>query len=141
MALEKLNSLLAEIDAIGDPDLKADLLIETADRFREVPPTIAKRPFTKENLVPGCESEAYMWAKRLDDGGIKFYFAVENPQGISAKCFAVILDEGLSGLAKNEILQVDEQIVFRIFGSGLSMGKGLGLKNMTMMAKRLAIKE
>jgi len=65
-------------------------------------------------------------------------FAVENPQGISAKALAVILDEGLSGEPPETIAGVSPDIVTTIFDRELSMGKSLGLMGMVHMALSLA---
>jgi cysteine desulfuration protein SufE len=113
-------------------------LIETADRFEGVPAEICSRPYPKSNLVPACESEAYVFVKKFDDQKIKFYFAVENPQGISAKAMAVILDETLSGSTNKEISNLSEDIVLDLFGGAISMGKGQGLMSMVQMVKYLA---
>ena len=74
------------------------MLLDYAERFKEVPPEVATRPFDKSHLVPQCESEAYAWAVPQPDGTLKLHFAVENPSGVSAKALAAILDKTLSGL-------------------------------------------
>ena len=137
---EKLQSLLEDFELVDDRDLHSDMLIEIAERFEEVPEEVAKRPYSEDHLVPGCESEAYVWATPLDDGAVKYYFAVENPHGISAKAMSVILDESLSGLPLSEAAKVDEEIVSTIFGGTISMGKGQGLMNMIRLLKYLGTK-
>ena len=119
---------------------RIEVLIGIADRFEEVPETVARRPFPEDHKVPACESEAYLWAKPMDDGTLKFHFAVENPQGISAKAMAVILDEGLSGIPPEEVMKVDGDLVYEIFGNELSMGKSMGLMGMVSMARNSAKK-
>jgi cysteine desulfuration protein SufE len=109
-----------------------------ADRFTEVPPEVATRPFPEAARVPSCESEAYVWSRPGDDGGLQLYFAVENPQGISAKALAALLDRTLSGLPPEEIARVPQEIVYRIFGRELSMGKSMGLMAMVGMVRRHA---
>ena len=74
----------------------------------------------------------------MADGTLKFYFAVENPQGLSAMAMASILDQTLSGLPPDQVMRVDPEIVFRLFGSELSMGKGAGLTSMVNMVQALA---
>ncbi len=135
---EKLAQLLEDFDFITDRNERAMMLIETADRFRDVPPSVATRPFPEEHRVPRCESEAYVWAEDQPDGTIKYYYAVENPQGISAKAMAVILDDTLSGAPLEQVASVPEDIVFRIFGKDLSMGKGQGLTGMVGMTTAAA---
>ena len=138
---KKLFALLEDLSSVGDRNLKYDLLIELASRFREVPPNIAIRPFENAHLVPACESEAYIWGEKLNNGSLKFHFAVENPQGISARVMAVIIDETLSGEPLKEVSKVDPEIVYTIFGAELSMGKSQGLISMLSMARRLAASE
>lgn len=133
-----LAELLSEFAAMQDFDERAELLIEFSERFKEVPAVVAARPFSEQSRVPACESEAHAWAVPTPDGTLKFYFAVENPQGISAKALAVILDETLSGCAPGELAGVPEDLVYDIFGRGLSMGKGQGLMSMVGMVKALA---
>jgi len=121
-----LQSLLKDF-AFLDRTERVELLIEYADRFREVAPEVATRPFAEEHHVIRCESEAYVWATENADGTLKFHFAVENPQGLSAKAWAVILDETLSGQPLEQVVAVPEEAVFQVFGKDISMGKGQGL--------------
>ena len=109
---------------------RSDMLIEYADQFEEVPAAIATRPFAERNRAPRCESDAYVWVTDNPDGTLKFHFAVENPQGVSAKAWAAILDETLSGHTPEQILTTDPELLFDIFGRDLSMGKGQGLLGM-----------
>lgn len=139
-----MSDIPAELEAILDDFAFVDrndrvqLLLEYADRFKEVPPEIAERPFPRENHVERCESDAYVWAKDLPDGTLKYYFAVENPQGISAKAWSVILDESLSGKPLEEVVKVPEEAVFKVFGKDVSMGKGQGLLGILNLATAYA---
>ena len=126
---QPLEDVLADF-AFVDRAERAELLIEAADRFQDVPPRIAERPFSDEHHVQHCESEAYVWAEDQPDGTQKYYFAVENPQGISAKSWAVIMDETLSGQPLEEVAAVPTDTIFKIYGKDLSMGKGQGLMGM-----------
>lgn len=138
MGRAKLDQVLEDIESAQDFEMRFQMLIEFADRFQSVPDEVATRPFPEKNKVLGCESEAYIWVKQQPNNTLKFYFAVENPQGISAKALAVILDESLSGLSAQEVAQIREDMVYRIFGKELSMGKGVGLKNMVGVVRALA---
>ncbi len=126
---ERLDELVREVQSLDRTD-RAETLIDYADRFVEVPPEVAIRPFPESQRAPRCESDAYVWVTDRPDGTLQLYFAVENPQGISAKAWAVILDETLSGLPAEQIARVPGDIVFDIFGKDLSMGKGQGLLGM-----------
>ncbi|HVF61546.1 MAG TPA: SufE family protein [Thermoanaerobaculia bacterium] len=135
---EKLGEIVDTLALVPDRADRIQLLIDIAERFREVPPRIAVRPFAEENKVPACESQAYVWAERRPDGRLDFHFAVENPQGISAKALAVILDEGLSGAPLAEVAVVPQDVVYRLFGDELSMGKSMGLMAMVSMVRNAA---
>lgn len=129
LILEDLNSV---------QEIKADKLIEYADSFEEVPDDIATEPYPESHKIPACESEAYAFYKLNPDKTIKFYFAVTNPQGISAKAFAVILDQGFSNQDLKDIINSDPDIVKKVFGNSISMGKGLGLNSMLGVIKMIA---
>jgi len=135
---ERLEETLATLDLLGDRADRIEALISMADRFEEVPPEVATRPFPETARVPSCESEAFVWSRLQDDGGLALYFAVENPQGISAKALAALLERTLSGLSPEEIARVPQEIVYRIFGRELSMGKSMGLMAMVGMVRRHA---
>jgi len=132
----KIDSILESLNL--DEDLKADTLIEYADSFIQVPKDIACPPYPEAKKVPACESEAYVFYKVNKDNTIKYYFAVTNPQGISAKAFAVILDQGFSNQDLNKVVNSDPDIVKKVFGNGISMGKGLGLNSMLGVVKSIA---
>jgi len=134
---EPLERLLEDFK-FADRSERIDMLIEYADRFEEVPESIATRPFPEANHVQKCESDAYVWAEDLPDGTIKFHFAVENPQGISAKAWSVIMDENLSGQPLDVVAETPCDIVFTVFGKEVSMGKGMGLMGITDMITAMA---
>jgi cysteine desulfuration protein SufE len=136
--LSKLNALLDLFAEYPDQAERTQLLLDYADKFRDVPAAVATRPFDQAALVPHCESEAYVWAVPNGDGTLKLHFAVENPSGISAKALAVILDRSLSGLPAEEIATVDPDIVEKIFRQNISMGKGMGLMSMVQRVQALA---
>jgi cysteine desulfuration protein SufE len=124
---KKLNDFLDNLSIINDNQERINLLIDYADKFKEVPAEIAKRPFPEENKILFCESGAYVWTNLQQDGTVKLYFAVENPQGISAMALSSILDITLSGETPETILEIPEDLVAKIFGENLSMGKNMGL--------------
>jgi cysteine desulfuration protein SufE len=134
----KLQSILDTFALFPDPADRTDLLLSFADGFKPVPPEIARRPFDKRHQVPACESEAYVWATKNEDGTLKLYFAVESPSGVSAKALAAILDKGLSGLRPEQVAQVTPEIVEQVFRQNISMGKGLGLMSMVEAVRMLA---
>lgn len=127
---EKLADLVATLESVEDRNDRIQLLIDLAEGFREVPPSVATRPFPESHRVPGCESEAFVWAEPRPDGTFRYHFAVENPQGISAKALAAILDRTLSGASPEEVARVSPDVIYRLFGRELSMGKSMGLMGM-----------
>ena len=134
---ERLETWLATMESLDRPD-RIQMLIDLAGRFPPVPPRIAQRPYPAECRVPGCESEAYVWAEPKPDGTLTYYFAVENPQGISAMALAAILGNTLSGVPLEKVAAIPADVVFRIFGRELSMGKSLGLMGMVNMVRAAA---
>jgi len=124
---EKLQETLDTLALLPDRADRIQMLIDVADRFHEVPESVARRPFPEEHRVPACESEAFVWAEPQGDGTFRYHFAVENPQGISAMALAVILGDALSGLPPDEVAAVPSDVVYEVFGKELSMGKSMGL--------------
>lgn len=128
--LEMFNSM--------DRSERIQMLIDIGSGFKAVPPEIASRPFDERRRVPNCESEAFVFTQPNADGTLKYYFAVENPQGISAKAAAVILDKTLSGAPLDQVLRVPADVMYDIFGRELSMGKNMGLTGMVNFCKAAA---
>lgn len=126
---EPLAALVEEFRGLNRGE-RTESLIDLADRFVEVPPEVATRPFPESNRAPRCESEAFVWAVDQPDGTVRFHFAVENPQGVSARAWAAILGETLSGQPLEQVAKVSPEVVYEIFGRDLSMGKGQGLLGM-----------
>jgi cysteine desulfuration protein SufE len=124
---KKLEEVVETLSLLSDQQERRDILIDYAERFKEVPSEISSRPFPEDNKVPFCESGAYVWTLPQDDGTLKLFFAVENPQGISAKSLCAILASTLSGEKPESIIKIDEDLVYKIFGESLSMGKNMGL--------------
>ena len=135
---EALQDVLDDFSWISDRRERIEMLIQYADQFEKVPGEIAAPPYPEDHRVPACESEAYVWAREQDNGGLKLYFAVENPQGLSAMAMAAILEQTVSGLPPEQILQINPEIVYQLFGKDLSMGKGAGLTGMVNMVQALA---
>jgi len=138
---DKLTDTLETLEMVPDRGERIQLLIDIAGRFEEVPPRLARRPFAKEHQVPACESEAYVFTEPRPDGTLDFHFAVENPQGISAKAMAVILGDALSGAPPQQVAEVSQDIVYQVFGRELSMGKSMGLMSMVGMVAAMAKKQ
>ncbi len=138
----KLTALIDDLSSITDRNERVELLIETADRFPQVkvPPSVAQQPYGEEHRAPACESEAFVWAVDQPDGTLKYYFDVLNPQGLSAKAMAVILDETLSGEPVDQVAAITDDIVFQIFGKEISMGKGAGLMGIIALVRNEARK-
>jgi cysteine desulfuration protein SufE len=137
---DKLQSIIDELTLIEEPQDRMEFLIDYADKFEEVPEDIAKRPFPAETKVPFCESEAYVFAVQNDNGTIKYYYAVDNPNGVSAKALARIFSITLNNLKPEDIEKISLDVIYKIFGQSLSMGKNMGLTGILQMMKRDAKK-
>ena len=134
---EKLAEVIDDISHITDRNERVEYLIEIADRFNQakVPAAISQRPHPEENHVTYCESDAYVWAIDQPDGTLQYYFDVLNPQGLSAMAMSVILNETLSGQPLDKVAKISSDLVFKIFGKEISMGKGQGLMGLIAMVK------
>jgi len=137
---EKLQNLIDELSLIKDPQDRMEFLIDYSDKFVEAPESIAKRPFPAETKVPFCESEAYVFSVPGEDGTIKYYYAVDNPNGVSAKALAQIFSNTLTDAKPEDIEKIPLDIIYKIFGQSLSMGKNIGLTGILQMMKRDAKK-
>ena len=135
---EALRDVL-EIFAENPADRNA-MLIEYSDQFRGVPESIARRPYPDANRVPHCESDSYVFVEPLENGKrMQYYFAVENPFGVSARALSAILDSTINGLPSEQIAQMPiDDIVPTLFGPHISMGKGQGLMGICSMVKAMA---
>ena len=131
----RLSEFLADFDALPDRAERIEALIGISKRYRPVAADIASPPYADANKVPACESQAYVWSLPDASGNLGLHFAVLNPQGISAMALAVILEENVSGAPAAEMAQIPSDIVYRIFGQELSMGKSMGLMAMVSMVR------
>jgi cysteine desulfuration protein SufE len=137
---DKLQEFLDDFAFITDRTERSEYLIELAERFDEVkvPEEISAAPHAEEFNVQMCESDAYVWAIDQEDGTQTYYFDVLNPQGLSAMAMSVILGEALSGEDPQAVADVPADIVFKIFGKEVSMGKGQGLMGIVSMVSAYA---
>ncbi len=132
------DSLAEVLDIFASLDRtdRMNTLLDYSDRFAQVqvPPAVATRPFPENRRVQRCESEAYVWALPREHGpGLQYWFAVENPNGVSARALAVLLDETCSGADPAQVAAIPGDIVFDLFGREISMGRGEGLMGMVSM--------
>lgn len=134
---EPLQDLLDAFALIDDRQERIAMLIDWADRFEPVPASIATEPYPEAARVPNCESEAFCFAAPAGDG-LRYHFAVQNPQGVSAMALAAIIDRTLSGQPVEQVLAVEPDTVYSLFGRELSMGKSAGLMGMIQMVRLLA---
>jgi hypothetical protein len=76
-----------------------------------------------------------VWALENGDGTLTYRFDVLNPQGLSAMAMAAILGESCSNVPLAQVATVPTDIVFKIFGKEISMGKGQGLMGIVAMVQ------
>jgi sulfur transfer protein SufE len=132
-----LQDVFADLEMVGESGRQM-YLIDYSDRFEDVPSHVAQRPYPEEHHVKECESDAYVFYEKRPDGRLNFHFAVENPQGVSARAFSKILKETVDGQPLELIEALPEDLVQRLFGRGISMGKGMGLMGILNMVKYFA---
>jgi sulfur transfer protein SufE len=139
---EKLREVL-EIFR-DNPTERNPMLVEYSDQFQGVPERVATRPYPQSHQVPHCESDSYVFVEPIGpesgaDTALQFYFAVENPFGVSARSLSAILDQTINGMPARDIatMPIDE-LVPTLFGKNISMGKGQGLLSIASVVKVLA---
>ncbi|OLS21743.1 MAG: hypothetical protein HeimC2_32470 [Candidatus Heimdallarchaeota archaeon LC_2] len=135
----RLQELIEEFKMIENRNERMDMLIYYSEEFKEVPSEMVSRPYPEQNRVPSCESGAFVFSELNQSGKIKFHFAVENPQGISAKAMAVIIDQSVSGEPPEMVAKIGEEIVYDFFGKNLSMGRIIGLTSMISVVRDQAL--
>lgn len=131
----RLQEQIDMLEMFPDRADRIDALVALGSRYDAA--QFADVPRAEANRVPGCESEVYLSVEPMGLG-LRFKFAVDNPQGISAMALAQLLDEGLSGEALEQVADVSEDLVFEVFGRELSMGKSMGLTGMVRMVRAQA---
>ena len=136
MATHKnLQRVIDYFERITDEQQRIQMLISYSKRFEEVPETVASRPYDQAHRVPECESDVYVWVDVDNDHNVDFYAAVENPQGLSAKALGAVLQKALKDAKVEDIEKLDNELVYKVFGKQLSMGKNMGLMGMIQMIK------
>jgi cysteine desulfuration protein SufE len=136
----KLLETLDDFSFITTRTERQEYLIQLADEFDKVKvsESIATQPYDEAHRVPSCESDAFVWWEKNEDGTLRYYFDVLNPQGLSAMAMAVILGEACSGASLEQVAAIKEEIIFDFFGKNISMGKGRGLMGIVKMVKTAA---
>jgi sulfur transfer protein SufE len=119
-------------------DERVEQLIGWADEFVPVPAEIAAPPYPDSARVPHCESGVSVFPVDRADGTLDFHFAVESRHALAARAWAVVLSRTCSGQPLERVADIPEDVMFRIFGPDLSMGKGQGLSGMLDMVRRAA---
>ena len=137
---KELKEVLETFESLTDRRERSEMLIYYADKFEEIPDTISRRPFPEVHRVPFCESQAFVWAVPQQNNTLKFYFAVENPQGISAKALSVLLDKYASNKPVDEVMEISPEIVYTIFGHDLGMVRAEGLRGIVKFVSFFAKK-
>lgn len=132
---ENIQRVADYFGKISDEQKRIQTLISYSKRFKEVPEEVAQRPFDTGHRVPECESDVYIWTDVDAEENVKVHAAVENPQGLSAKAFAAILQKALKNATVEDVEKLDDELVYKVFGRQLSMGKNMGLMGMVRMIK------
>jgi cysteine desulfuration protein SufE len=127
-----LREVLDDLALFPDRADRIEALIDIGSDYQNF--SAEQVPRDERLRVPGCESEVFFLAIDRPGGGKEYRFAVDNPQGISAMALAAILQRA-SGSSREDIAAIPEDLVYRIFGNELSMGKSLGLNNMLRVLK------
>lgn len=133
---EKLQDILDVFEMNPDRSNRYQLLIDFAEKFKPVSEKVVPRPYPESHRVPSCESQAFVFAEKRPDGLLNFHFAVENPNGISAKAVSAIMQDVASGASFDEILAIDPEIIFKFFSRDqLGIARSEGLRGIIKLVK------
>ena len=133
---QKLHEEIEWLRQMDDQETRAEYLLELAARFTPPDPARISAPYPEANRIPGCESGVFLFCNENSQGGTEFFYAIENPHGISAKALAVLLTENLSGANAEDFRKLNPDMVRDVFGAALSLGKDQGLRNMILATRR-----
>jgi cysteine desulfuration protein SufE len=132
---QPIQEFVENLSFIDDRAERIQVLIELSRSYK---PAKQEKPYPAENRVPGCESEVYTWVTLSSENNLNLEIAVDNPQGISAMSLAALIASGLQNQSPTLANQLDEDIVYALFGKELSMGKSMGLTNLVRQIKAQA---
>ena len=128
----KIQEFLDLLSQVSDRAEKIQILIDLSKSYI---PADREKPYPEVNRVKGCESEVFTWVKLSDQGLLEIEIVVENPQGLSAMALGALLKDSLHHQSPLLAKQLDDEIVFALFGKELSMGKTMGLTNLVQQVK------
>ena len=132
----KLQDILDMFEMTPDRNDRYQLLIEYAEKFKPVSSSIVSKPYPETHRVPSCESQAFVFPEIRPDGLLNFHFAVENPNGISAKAVSAFMQDVASGAPIDQILAIDPEIIFKLFNRDqLGIARSEGLRGIIKMVK------
>jgi cysteine desulfuration protein SufE len=132
---QPIQEFVENLSFIDDRAERIQVLIELSRSYK---PAKQEKPYPAENRVPGCESEVYTWVTLSSENNLNLEIAVDNPQGISAMSLAALIASGLQNQSPTLANQLDEDLVYALFGKELSMGKSMGLTNLVRQIKAQA---
>lgn len=136
---QKLKDIAETLLSLPEQD-RIEMLIDFASKYKVVPEEIAAPPYPEDHKALMCESNAYVWSTLDPSNKINFHFAVENPQGLSARAFVVILQLTLNGEPPALIRNIPDDIITKIFSESLSMRKNMGLTSILQKVREEAKK-
>jgi len=132
---QPIQEFVENLSFIEDRAERIQVLIELSRSYK---PANQEKPYPAENRVPGCESEVYTWLTLTPEKTLNLEIAVDNPQGISAMALAALIASGIQNQPPQIAAQLDEELVYGLFGKELSMGKTMGLTNLVRQVKAQA---
>jgi len=136
---QKLKDIVDVLSSLPEHD-RIEMLLDFASKYKAVPEEIASPPYPEDNKAQMCESNAFVWSTLDSSNKINFHFAVENPQGLSARAFVVILQRNLNGESPQLIQNIPNEIITKIFSESLSIRKNIGLTNILQKVQQEAKK-
>src|SRR4051794_770459 len=113
---EKLANTLETLGMITDRGERIQLLIDIADRFREVSPGIARRPFAEGNRVPARGSGGVRGGRAAPGGYAGFPLRGRESAGDPRKGSGGVVRRRPFRRAAGAVAAVPQDVVYQVFG-------------------------
>lgn len=120
-----------------DPELRAEVLLDYANKLPELPPELAEAAERDDARVPECQTPVWLWVLP-DNDGVQLHARVAE-EAPTVKGLLSILVHGYGGATRDEVANVPNDLVQRLGLSGLvRMNRMVGLTAMIQRVRRHA---
>ena len=129
---DKQVQLIDKFQSMADWETRYTAIIKMGKALPEMPEDYK----SDDNLVKGCQSRVWIFAKLNDNGTVKFY---GDSEAMIVRCLVAVLLEVYSGQSPDEILEHPPQFIKELgFEGNLSPSRANGLHSMVKQIQYFA---